>query len=62
MNGKERAIGLIADMQVNKQLRVGYAYEISTGDIRPYTSGSHEILLIYEFRFSKGKFRSPRYF
>ncbi|PCH72753.1 MAG: hypothetical protein COB98_11520 [Flavobacteriaceae bacterium] len=62
MNGKERAIGFIADMQVNKQLRVGYAYEIPTGEIRPYTSGSHEILLIYEFRFLKSKFRSPRYF
>jgi len=62
MNGKERAFGLIADMQVNKQFRVGYAYEIPTGEIRPYTSGSHEILLIYEFKFLLNKFRSPRYF
>jgi len=62
MNGKERAVGFLSDIQVNRQLRVGYAYEISTGEIRPYTSGSHEIILIYEFNFLKKNFRSPRYF
>lgn len=62
MNGKERAIGFIADIQVNRQLRVGYAYEIATGEIRSYTSGSHEIILMYEFDFMKKNFRSPRYF
>lgn len=62
MNGKERAIGFLTDFQVNRQLRVGYAYEISTGEIRPYTSGSHEIILIYEFNFLRDRYRSPRYF
>ena len=27
-----------------------------------YTSGSHEILLMYEFKYTKGKMKSPRYF
>lgn len=62
INGEQRAIGAIVDFQVSEQFRVGYTYEIPTGDIRPYTSGSHEILLMYEFKFSKDKMRSPRFF
>lgn len=61
-NGEQRAFGAYADFQVSDALRVGYAYEIPTGEIRPYTSGSHEVLLIYELKFTKNKMRSPRYF
>lgn len=62
MNGKQEAIGALVDFQVTDQFRVGYTYEIPTGEIRPYTSGSHEILLMYEFKFMKNKQKSPRYF
>lgn len=61
-NGDQKAIGAIVDFQVSDQFRVGYTYEIPTGEIRPYTSGSHEILLMYEFRYLKKKQKSPRYF
>ncbi|WP_298371337.1 type IX secretion system membrane protein PorP/SprF [uncultured Lutibacter sp.] len=61
-NGDQNAIGAIVDFQVSDQFRVGYTYEIPTGEIRPYTSGSHEILLMYEFRYFKKKQKSPRYF
>lgn len=61
-NGKQEAIGALVDFQVTDQFRVGYTYEIPTGEIRPYTSGSHEILLMYEFKFMKNKQKSPRYF
>ena len=61
-NGDQNALGAIVDLQVTDQLRVGYTYEIPTGEIRPYTSGSHEILLMYEFKFLKNKQKSPRYF
>ncbi len=61
-NGDQRDIGALVDFQVTDQFRVGYTYEIPTGEIRPYTSGSHEILLMYEFRFMKNKLKSPRYF
>lgn len=56
------AFGGIFDFKINKQLRVGYAYEYSFSDIRRYTSGSHEIILIYEFKFPTTKYKSPRYF
>jgi type IX secretion system PorP/SprF family membrane protein len=62
INGEQGAFGALADFQVTDQFRVGYTYEIPTGEIRPYTSGSHEILLMYEFRFMKRKQKSPRYF
>jgi len=61
-NGDQRDVGALVDFQVTDQFRVGYTYEIPTGEIRPYTSGSHEILLMYEFRFMKNKLKSPRYF
>ncbi|VAW27082.1 hypothetical protein MNBD_BACTEROID04-212, partial [hydrothermal vent metagenome] len=62
LNGQQNALGALVDFQVSDQFRVGYTYEIPTGEIRPYTSGSHEILLMYEFRFLKRKQKSPRYF
>lgn len=62
INKDQRDLGFFADMQVSKQFRVGYAYEIPTGEIRPFTTGSHEILLIYEFKFLKDRLKSPRYF
>lgn len=62
INDEQRAFGAIVDFQVSRQFRIGYAYEIPTGDIRPYSSGSHEILLMYEFKFLKNKQKSPRYF
>ncbi len=55
------AFGAIADFQINKQLRIGYAYEIPNSVIRPYTNGTHEVLLIFEIQKSK-RVKSPRYF
>jgi type IX secretion system PorP/SprF family membrane protein len=55
--------GALIDYQATKDIRIGYAYDIPTGDIRPYSSGTHEVILIYELRFkSKGPVKSPRYF
>lgn len=56
------AVGAFLDVELFKGFRAGYAYEYSISDIRPYTSGSHEILLIYEFRFKNTRYKSPRFF
>jgi type IX secretion system PorP/SprF family membrane protein len=56
------AIGAFLDVEIFEGFRAGYAYEYSISDIRPYTSGSHEVLLIYEFRFKNTRFKSPRFF
>lgn len=60
-NESAGAIGGIADFQISKQLRIGYAYEYPISDIRPYTSGTHEILLMFEL-FNEKRVKSPRYF
>lgn len=59
----ERAgsFGGLVDFQVSKQFRVGYSYEHPTSDLRPYTSGTHEILLMFEL-FKSKRIKSPRYF
>lgn len=61
INEAAAALGGIADFQVSKQLRIGYAYEYPISDIRAYTSGTHEILLMYEL-FKSKRIKSPRYF
>lgn len=53
--------GLI-EIQATPQIRIGYSYDYSTTALRFSNSGSHEIMLRYEFGFSSGKILSPRYF
>ncbi|WNH10401.1 type IX secretion system membrane protein PorP/SprF [Thalassobellus suaedae] len=62
INESTGAIGGFVDFQVSRQLRVGYAYEKPISDISRYTNGTHEVLLIYEFKFLSSKLKSPRYF
>ena len=61
INEQAAAIGGIADFQISKQLRIGYAYEYPISDLRPYTSGTHEVLLMFEI-FKSRRIKSPRYF
>ncbi|MFD1096087.1 PorP/SprF family type IX secretion system membrane protein [Salegentibacter chungangensis] len=56
------AIGGFLDVEILDGLRVGYGYEHTISDIRPYSDGSHEIILIYEFRFKNTRYKSPRFF
>ena len=61
INQSAAAFGGIADFQISKQLRIGYAYEYPISDIRAYTSGTHEVLLMFEV-FKSKRIKSPRYF
>ena len=60
-NESAGALGALVDFQVSKQFRVGYAYEHPISDIRPYSDGTHEILLMFEV-FKNKRIKSPRYF
>lgn len=51
----------LADFQVSKQLRIGYSYGYPISDLKPYTSGTHEVLLMFEI-FKSKRIKSPRYF
>ena len=57
---QDALIGLI-EYQINRQLRIGYAYDYSLTDIQRFNSGSHELMIRYEFGY-KIKAMSPRYF
>lgn len=50
------------ELQVQENLRVGYSYDYTITPLRKYTTGSHEIILRYEFGFGKDKIITPRYF
>lgn len=56
------AIGALFDFKLNKQFRIGYAFEYPVTDIARYTSGTHEVMLIYEFKYNNSRYKSPRYF
>lgn len=56
------AIGALASVQINNQIRIGYAYDYSILSLSSYQSGSHEIILSYDFNIAKSDFASPRYF
>lgn len=56
------AFGAIAQWIINKKLRLGYAYDFTTTDLRNYHNGVHEIMISYEFVFAKRIIISPRYF
>ncbi len=50
------------EIQANKQIRIGYAYDAGFGKINVVGRGSHEIMARYEFGYVKAKVLSPRYF
>jgi type IX secretion system PorP/SprF family membrane protein len=58
------AFGALVGVDLSQQLHVGYSFDWSYG-IRTfkYNTGSHEIMLRYDFNFSsKKQIQSPRYF
>ena len=57
------AIAILFEMQVNKQITVGYAYDITVSQMRKTSNGSHEILVSYDFTgYTNDRVKSPRYF
>jgi len=56
------SLDFLFQVSINKQLSLGYSYEYPTNELSNFTSGSHEIVLRYQFDFAKGKIASPRFF
>ncbi len=54
-------VGLF-DLFLNSQLRMGYAFGYPISNLNRFTSGSHELMLGYDFRFKKDGIFSPRLF
>lgn len=56
------SVDFLMQVKINEQLSLGYSYEYSTNELSTYTSGSHEVVLRYQFDFLKGKIATPRFF
>jgi type IX secretion system PorP/SprF family membrane protein len=48
----DSVIGLF-ELQINENFHVGYAYDITTSDIRLYSNGSHEIMINYRIKIPR---------
>ncbi len=55
-------VGALAQYQFNEQLRVGYGFDLTTTRIGAYNAGTHEVMISYDLKFTKGRTISPRYF
>lgn len=52
--------GFIAQWIIDKKLRIGYAVDFATTQIRNYQNGSHEVMISYELKLNKEKMLSQR--
>lgn len=56
------AISMFLGANITKQLRLGYSYDYTLSALQDFNTGSHEIMLGYDFNYSKDKVLTPRYF
>jgi type IX secretion system PorP/SprF family membrane protein len=56
------SVGVMANFAITTDLRIGYAYDYVTSDLNVTTSGSHELMLLFDLNFSKKVSISPRFF
>jgi type IX secretion system PorP/SprF family membrane protein len=56
------ALILIAEIDIIRGFRCGYAFDLSLTNLGSYNYGTHEIMLRYDFNWKKNKLVSPRFF
>ena len=57
------AVDILTELQITRQLRIGYAYTHTINDLNVIDLGSHEVMVSYRFLFPpKEGLISPRYF
>ena len=52
----------LVNFAISRNVKIGYAYDGVTSDIKRYAPASHEIILLFDLNFAKKISRSPRYF
>ncbi len=52
----------LINFAMSPSVRIGYAYDAVSSDIKAYAPASHEIMLLFDLKFPKRVSRSPRYF
>ena len=56
-----QAIIPFIQVKITPQLQLGYSYDAELTSLAHYTSGTHEIMLGYDFWYDKKRFVTPRY-
>ena len=56
------AISVITGFQLSNQLRIFYSYDYTLTALQNYSSGSHEIVISYDFAVRNNRIASPRIF
>jgi type IX secretion system PorP/SprF family membrane protein len=56
------SVGAMANFAITPEIRIGYAYDYVTSALNVTTSGSHEIMLLFDLNFPKKVSISPRFF
>lgn len=58
--GVEGVVGMI-QAKITPQLAIGYAYNYSLSHLATYETGTHEVMVSYQFWYNKKRFVTPRY-
>jgi type IX secretion system PorP/SprF family membrane protein len=56
------SVGAMIKFDLTSQLSFGYSYDLTNSRLQPYSQGTHEIYISYDFAFRNNKILSPRYF
>lgn len=56
------SFGAMVNYRITPKLRIGYAYDYITSDLSYKTSGSHEVIVLFDVFYKKKVSSSPRYF
>jgi len=55
-------LDILTEVQVTRQLRIGYSYSFTTNALRTVDLGSHELMISYKFQYPRDGLISPRSF
>lgn len=56
------AASIFIGAYLTQQLRFGYAYDYTLSGLQDFNTGSHELMLGYDFNYNKEKITTPRHF
>jgi type IX secretion system PorP/SprF family membrane protein len=58
----EKSIVAMVQYNITDHLKLGYSYDMSTNGLKSYNSGTHEIVLGFDFNLFQSQVLSPRFF
>lgn len=58
----EKAVSLMTEIRISRNLRVGYSYDIWFNPLGAYNKGSHELRIGFDLETLQNRMLTPRYF